>query len=155
MKPLALITGVGPGTGSSLARRFAAAGYRTALIARDAARLARSLVAVANGAGCKTSALITDMDQALAPAAGPIDCHVALMSLPAVLQACPAPDGALISPAQFTLPRLAPSVHTPHERVLHWRDRLLARAGQLVAVGCACWSLLADHAVDWAGSGVL
>jgi NAD(P)-dependent dehydrogenase (short-subunit alcohol dehydrogenase family) len=39
MKPLALITGVGPGTGSSLARRFAAAGYRTALIARDAARL--------------------------------------------------------------------------------------------------------------------
>jgi NAD(P)-dependent dehydrogenase (short-subunit alcohol dehydrogenase family) len=39
MKPLALITGVGPGTGSSLARRFAAAGYRTALIARNTARL--------------------------------------------------------------------------------------------------------------------
>jgi len=39
MKPLALVTGVGPGTGSSVARRFAAAGYRTALIARDAARL--------------------------------------------------------------------------------------------------------------------
>jgi short-subunit dehydrogenase len=39
MKPLALITGVGPGTGSSIARRFARAGYRTALIARDAARL--------------------------------------------------------------------------------------------------------------------
>ena len=39
MKPLALITGVGPGTGSSVARRFAAAGYRTALIARDAKRL--------------------------------------------------------------------------------------------------------------------
>jgi NAD(P)-dependent dehydrogenase (short-subunit alcohol dehydrogenase family) len=39
MKPLAFITGVGPGTGSSLARRFAAAGYRTALIARDAGRL--------------------------------------------------------------------------------------------------------------------
>lgn len=39
MKPLALITGVGPGTGSSIARRFAAAGYRTGLIARDAARL--------------------------------------------------------------------------------------------------------------------
>jgi len=39
MKPLALITGVGPGTGSSVARRFASAGYRTALIARDAARL--------------------------------------------------------------------------------------------------------------------
>ena len=39
MKPLALITGVGPGTGASMARRFAAAGYRTALLARDAARL--------------------------------------------------------------------------------------------------------------------
>ena len=39
MKPLALITGVGPGTGSSLARRFAAAGYRTALIARNPERL--------------------------------------------------------------------------------------------------------------------
>ncbi|MFT4793704.1 MAG: thymidine phosphorylase [Paracoccaceae bacterium] len=36
----------------------------------DAQRLARALVAVANGAGCRTSALITDMDQALAPAAG-------------------------------------------------------------------------------------
>jgi NAD(P)-dependent dehydrogenase (short-subunit alcohol dehydrogenase family) len=39
MKPLALITGVGPGTGTSVARRFAAAGYRVALIARDVARL--------------------------------------------------------------------------------------------------------------------
>ncbi|HEY5646595.1 MAG TPA: SDR family NAD(P)-dependent oxidoreductase [Pseudomonadales bacterium] len=39
MKPLALITGVGPGTGASIARRFAAAGYRTALLARNEARL--------------------------------------------------------------------------------------------------------------------
>ena len=39
MKPLALITGVGPGTGASIARRFAGAGYRTALLARDEARL--------------------------------------------------------------------------------------------------------------------
>jgi short-subunit dehydrogenase len=37
--PLALITGVGPGTGSSLARRFAAGGYRLTMLARDAARL--------------------------------------------------------------------------------------------------------------------
>ncbi len=34
-----LITGVGPGTGSALAKRFAAAGYRVAMLARDAARL--------------------------------------------------------------------------------------------------------------------
>jgi thymidine phosphorylase len=36
----------------------------------DARALATSLVAVANGAGLKTTALITDMDEPLAPAAG-------------------------------------------------------------------------------------
>jgi NAD(P)-dependent dehydrogenase (short-subunit alcohol dehydrogenase family) len=36
-----MVTGVGPGTGSALARRFAAGGYRVAMIARDAERLAR------------------------------------------------------------------------------------------------------------------
>ena len=34
-----LITGVGPGTGSALARRFAAGGYRVAMLARSADRL--------------------------------------------------------------------------------------------------------------------
>jgi NAD(P)-dependent dehydrogenase (short-subunit alcohol dehydrogenase family) len=34
-----LITGVGPGTGSALVRRFAAAGYRVAMLARSAERL--------------------------------------------------------------------------------------------------------------------
>jgi NAD(P)-dependent dehydrogenase (short-subunit alcohol dehydrogenase family) len=34
-----IVTGVGPGTGTALARRFAADGYRVALLARDAARL--------------------------------------------------------------------------------------------------------------------
>ncbi len=38
-KPVALITGVGPGTGASMARRFAAGGYRVAMLARDAKRL--------------------------------------------------------------------------------------------------------------------
>ncbi len=38
--------------------------------ARDAGRLATSLVEVANGAGLKTTALITDMNQPLASAAG-------------------------------------------------------------------------------------
>ena len=32
MKPLAIVTGVGPGTGSSLARKFAAEGYRVAML---------------------------------------------------------------------------------------------------------------------------
>lgn len=36
---ICLITGVGPGTGASLTRRFAAEGYRVAMLARDAARL--------------------------------------------------------------------------------------------------------------------
>ena len=39
-QPLALITGVGPGTGTALVRRFAEAGYQVAMIARDAKRLA-------------------------------------------------------------------------------------------------------------------
>lgn len=38
-QPLALITGVGPGVGTSLVRRFAEAGYRVAMVARDVDRL--------------------------------------------------------------------------------------------------------------------
>jgi len=40
MKPLAIVTGVGPGTGAAIARRFAEGGYRVAMLARDADRLA-------------------------------------------------------------------------------------------------------------------
>ena len=40
MKPLAIVTGVGPGTGASIVRRFAADGYRVAMLARDFDRLA-------------------------------------------------------------------------------------------------------------------
>lgn len=39
MKPLAVITGVGPGTGSALVRRFSAGGYRVAMLARSVDRL--------------------------------------------------------------------------------------------------------------------
>ena len=38
-KKIALITGVGPGTGSSIARRFSDGGYKIAMIARDKERL--------------------------------------------------------------------------------------------------------------------
>ena len=38
-KPLCLITGVGDATGAALARRFAAGGYRVAMVARNAERL--------------------------------------------------------------------------------------------------------------------
>ena len=37
--PICLISGVGPGTGSALARRFAEGGYRVALLARNEERL--------------------------------------------------------------------------------------------------------------------
>lgn len=39
-KPLALVTGVGPGTGAAIARRFAEGGYRVAMLARNTDRLA-------------------------------------------------------------------------------------------------------------------
>lgn len=39
-QPLMLVTGVGPGTGSAMVRRFAREGYRVAMLARDKARLA-------------------------------------------------------------------------------------------------------------------
>jgi NAD(P)-dependent dehydrogenase (short-subunit alcohol dehydrogenase family) len=39
MKPLAVITGVGPGTGSALVHRFHAGGYRVAMLARNEDRL--------------------------------------------------------------------------------------------------------------------
>jgi len=39
-KPLCVVAGVGPGNGLACAKRFSAAGYRTAILARDAGRLA-------------------------------------------------------------------------------------------------------------------
>lgn len=40
MKPLAIVTGVGPGTGAAMARKFSEGGYHVAMLARDADRLA-------------------------------------------------------------------------------------------------------------------
>src|ERR1700680_5176079 len=37
--PVALVTGVGPGTGAAIARRFAHGGYAVAMLARDRERL--------------------------------------------------------------------------------------------------------------------
>lgn len=39
-KPIALVTGVGPGTGAAISRRFAQGGYRVAMLARNGERLA-------------------------------------------------------------------------------------------------------------------
>ncbi|HWP65897.1 MAG TPA: SDR family NAD(P)-dependent oxidoreductase [Candidatus Limnocylindria bacterium] len=45
-KPVCLVTGVGPGTGLAVARRFAAGGYAVAMVARSAETLARFAEAV-------------------------------------------------------------------------------------------------------------
>ena len=50
-RPLCLITGVGDTTGSALVRRFAAGGYRVAMIARNRERLARLEAAVPQARG--------------------------------------------------------------------------------------------------------
>lgn len=50
-KPLALVTGVGPGTGASIARRFAAGGYRVAMLARNTHRLAALEAEIADSIG--------------------------------------------------------------------------------------------------------
>ncbi len=44
MKPLAIVTGVGPGTGASIVRRFHEGGFQVAMLARNADRL----IALAN-----------------------------------------------------------------------------------------------------------
>jgi NAD(P)-dependent dehydrogenase (short-subunit alcohol dehydrogenase family) len=40
MSEICIVAGVGPGTGAALSRRFAAGGYRVAMLARDTGRLA-------------------------------------------------------------------------------------------------------------------
>src|SRR5258708_5299041 len=37
--PIAVVSGVGPGTGAAIVRRFAAGGHRVAMLARDRERL--------------------------------------------------------------------------------------------------------------------
>jgi NADP-dependent 3-hydroxy acid dehydrogenase YdfG len=56
-EPVCVVSGVGPGTGTALVRRFAAEGYRVAMLARTAGRLAELAVQVpsANGYVCDVS----------------------------------------------------------------------------------------------------
>jgi short-subunit dehydrogenase len=46
--PVAVVSGVGPGTGAAIARRLAAGGYAVAMLARDGARLAALAAEIAN-----------------------------------------------------------------------------------------------------------
>jgi NAD(P)-dependent dehydrogenase (short-subunit alcohol dehydrogenase family) len=57
-QPVCVISGVGPGTGSALARRFTSGGYCVAMLARNAERLAsleRELPGGAKGYACDVS----------------------------------------------------------------------------------------------------
>jgi NADP-dependent 3-hydroxy acid dehydrogenase YdfG len=47
-RPLALVTGAGPGTGGAIVRRLSAGGYDVAMLARNAERLAALANEVAN-----------------------------------------------------------------------------------------------------------
>ena len=52
--PVCVITGVGPGNGASFTRRFAGAGYRVAMLARDAERLHKLEAEIPNTRGFPT-----------------------------------------------------------------------------------------------------
>jgi len=74
-KPLAVVTGVGPGTGSALVRRFHAGGYRVGMIARDKTRLEKlagempSAVAMACDVAdaAALQATLSDLDKRFGP----------------------------------------------------------------------------------------
>ena len=51
-RPLAIVTGVGPGTGAAVVREFAAQGYTVAMIARNSERLASLNDEIANTLVC-------------------------------------------------------------------------------------------------------
>ncbi len=72
-QPVCVVTGVGPGTGSALVRRFAAGGYRVAMLARNAERLAALEAEIPNakaflcdvGDPARIEAAITDIEATL------------------------------------------------------------------------------------------
>ena len=78
-EPVCLITGVGDGTGAALVRRFAQGGYRVAMIARNADRLAALEAEVAGARGFVCD--IGDLDALLAT----VERVRAQMGTPAVL----------------------------------------------------------------------
>lgn len=65
MKPVIIVAGVGPGIGTSVARAFGAEGFRIALLARDAARLAKRHAEI-TAAGIAAAPFIVDLADAAA-----------------------------------------------------------------------------------------
>jgi len=76
MKPLAIVTGVGPGTGAAIVRRFHEGGYQVAMLARTAERLTALADELSDAFGlpCDVSdpaALHAALEQAQARAGAP------------------------------------------------------------------------------------
>jgi NADP-dependent 3-hydroxy acid dehydrogenase YdfG len=72
MKPLAVVTGVGPGTGASVARRFSEGGYRVAMLARDERRLAALEAEIPDSIAVPCDvADATALEKAIAPLGAP------------------------------------------------------------------------------------
>jgi short-subunit dehydrogenase len=60
MKPVVIVAGVGPGIGTSIARAFGAEGFAIALLARDAARLAKRHAEL-TAAGISAAPFVVDL----------------------------------------------------------------------------------------------
>src|ERR687894_774551 len=102
-RPVAVVTGVGPGTGSAIVRRLAAGGYDVALLSRSHWRLAPAMVergagaivatgntsalrGRANFAGfAPTKAAQRILAEAMARDLGPKGVHVAYIVIDAVI----------------------------------------------------------------------
>jgi short-subunit dehydrogenase len=67
MKPVVIVAGVGPGIGSAVARAFGAEGFRIALLARDATKLAERHAEIA-AAGIVAALFIVDLADSAATA---------------------------------------------------------------------------------------
>jgi NAD(P)-dependent dehydrogenase (short-subunit alcohol dehydrogenase family) len=76
VKPLAIVTGVGPGTGAHVVRRFHAGGYQVAMLARKAERLDALAEELPDAFACPcdvtdTAALTATLESAERRAGGP------------------------------------------------------------------------------------
>jgi NADP-dependent 3-hydroxy acid dehydrogenase YdfG len=131
--PLALVTGVGPGTGAAIARRFAAGGYRVAMLARDATRLA---ALEAETPGCR--GFPTDVSDSAALFAT-LDAIEAEMGAPDVV-VHNAVGGAFGSFQEVTAETLQANFQVNTMALLHLAQRLTPAmvakgSGALVATG--------------------
>jgi len=132
MKPLAIITGVGPGTGSAMARRFSEGGYQVAMIARNADRL---------------GALARDLPDSFAVACDVSDTAAFLAALDGIVARAGAPKVVIhnaVGGAFGTFLDISPDILARNFQVnvmalLHlarWAaPRMLAEGGALICTG--------------------